>query len=272
MGLYQGRALRSEAPKRRRRGRVRRVLRLLALLAVIAALAHVPWNSLRRTFAVVSHVEVRGLHYLDPATIRGFAGVYEGQDLLTLDLDRARQALLMHPRVAEAKLGRRILRGVRFEVTERLPVLLVDHGVPWELDSAGVLLEPLQEGVVADVPLLAGVDYDDLPAGTQIYTDEVRRGLAWIAALEHQELQLGGLVSEIDVSADRITSLVLSGGTRVLAHAWPPEVQDLSSLRVVLADLERRGVLAFEVDMRFPGQVIVRPVERVAMSGITRKT
>ena len=91
MGLYQGRALRAEAPKRRRRGRIRRVLQLLALLVIVAGLAHVPWSSLRRTFAVVSHVEIQGLHYLDAATVQGFAGVHEGQDLLTLDLDRARQ-------------------------------------------------------------------------------------------------------------------------------------------------------------------------------------
>jgi hypothetical protein len=161
---------------------------------------------------------------------------------------------------------------VKVDVVERIPVLLVRHGVPWEIDSAGVLLEPLQKGVVADVPLLSGADFDALPAGTEIYTNEVRRGLAWADVLSHNDLQLSGAVSEIDVSQPRYTALVLTRGTRVLSPAWPPDVQRLSALRVVLADLERRGIPALEVDLRFDDQVIVRPAERDAVSRIARKT
>jgi hypothetical protein len=37
-------------------------------------------------------------------------------------------------------------------------------------------------------------------------------------------------------------------------------VRALSALRVVLADLQKRGKLAEEVDLRFDSQVIVRPI------------
>ena len=76
-----------------------------------------------------------------------------------------------------------------------------------------------------------------------------------------REIQLGGRVSEIDVSDDRATTLLLMNGTRVISSAWPPDVRRLSALRVALVDLDQRGITAQEVDLRFEDQVIVRPVE-----------
>ncbi len=259
MSFYQGRALRAGAP-RRTGGLRRRGLQALGAITLIAILTQVPWGSLRRRLAVVSEVRVEGLHYLDAERVLRIAGIHRGQDLLTLDPQRARQALLLEPRVAAARVTRRWLRGVEVRVVERVPMLLVQHGVPWEVDSAGVLLAPLAEGVVADVPLLSGPRFDSWPAGAQVRTREVARGLAWVRALAERNLQLSGQVSEVDVSDPGSTGLLLMDGTRVLTPAWPPSTRTLSALRVVLADLRQRGTQAREVDLRFENQVIVRPV------------
>lgn len=261
MGYYQGRALRQEAPRPRRGRRLRRLLHVLGLIAVVTALAHVPWRGLRERFAILTGVEVHGQRYLSANEVSGIAGLETGADLFRIDFDRARQALLVHPRIAGAKIRRAWLRRVRVDVTERMPVLLVQHGLPWEMDSTGVLFEPLAAGVVADVPLLTGAALDALPAGAQVQTPEVGRGLAWARVLARPDLQLSGRVSEIDVSEHRTTALVLTGGTRVLTPAWPPDLTRLTALRVVLADLEKNGVRAEEVDLRFDQQVIVRPAE-----------
>jgi len=261
MGYYQGRAMRQEALRPRRGRRLRRLFQVLGAIAALAALAHVPWSDLRARYAVLSGVEVHGQRYLSAGEVQGISGLETGADLFRIDFDRARQALLVHPRIAEAKLRRAWLRRVRVDVTERMPVLLVRHGLPWEMDSTGVLFEPLAAGVVADVPLLTGAALEDLPAGAQVQTPEVGRGLAWARVLARPDLQLSGRVSEIDVTERRTTALVLTGGTRVLTPAWPPDVSRLTALRVVLADLEKNGVRAEEVDLRFDQQVIVRPAE-----------
>jgi len=258
MSLYQGRALRSETP-RRRGGRLRRVATLVAALVVLPAVLQAPWGAWRQRLLPVRDIRVEGLRYLESAAVAEAAGLKTGADLLGVDLDRARQALLLHPRVARARVARAFPHTVRVRVEERLPVLLVRHGAPWELDSTGVLLPPLAEGAVADVPMLVGPDLSDVPAGTQVRSDEVARGLAWVEALSSRELQLAGQVSEIEVADPRSTSLTLMNGTRVRAQAWPPGVRELSALRVVLADLARRGTVAEELDLRFDQQVIVRP-------------
>lgn len=259
-GSYQGRALERAARRPRRPASLlRRIARVGAVLAVLVLLAHVPWQGLRRSLARVSDIRVEGTHYLDAGRIMQVAGLAPGQDLFALDLARARQALLLDPRVASASVRHRLPRGLRITIVEREPVMLVNHGVPWEIDSAGVLLPPLQPGVVADVPLLVGPRVAHLPAGMQVDLPEVRRGLAWVEALAMRELQLAGQVSEVDVSETDRTGLTLLDGTRVLAPSWPPGTSRLSALRVVLADLKARGTAAGEVDLRFENQVIVRP-------------
>ena len=275
MSLYQGRALERAARVRRpRRGML--AVRVVLVLGVAAAAAHLPWRDLARRFARVTEVQVEGAHYLDAARVQAIAGVKPGVDLLALDLDQVRQRLLLHPRIAHATVTRLSPRAIRIAVAEREPVLLVPHGVPWEVDSSGVLLAPLAEGVVADVPLLHGFDATALRAGTQLETPEVRRGLAWVMALGQRELALADQVSEIDVSGTRATGILLMSGTRVLTPAWPPDTRTLSALRVVLAELQHRGTRAAEVDLRFAHQVIVRPAPQEpppagAVAAMTRR-
>jgi cell division protein FtsQ len=261
MGWYQGRALEPLTRRPRRPTSLpRRVAQVGGVLALMVVLAHVPWQSLWSRMARVSDVRVEGARYLDVARVLKVEGLAPGQDLFALDLARARQALLLDPRVASADVRRRLSRGVQVRIVERQPVMLVSHGVPWEIDSAGVLLPPLQPGVVADVPLLVGPRLAGLPAGMHVDLPEVRRGLAWVRALSARELQLAGQVSEVDVTDPLHTGLTLLDGTRVLGPEWPPATPRLSALRVVLADLKARGTSAEEVDLRYENQVIVRPV------------
>jgi len=260
MAVYQGRALSLEAP-RRRRGPIGRILRVVAALGVVAALAHVPWGHLRHEALTVSEIRVSGLHYLDAATVVKRSGLAVGSSWLDADLLRARQALLRDSRIRSAQVARALPGAFEIRIAERAPVLLARHGSPWELDREGVLLAPLKEGVVADVPMLTGVDVERYRPGTCLATREVCRGLAWVRATALPELELAGRISEIDVSQAESTGLVLMSGTRVVSSAWPPDTRQLSALRVVLADLEHRGVAAQEVDLRYRNQVIVRPVD-----------
>jgi len=254
---YQGRAL-ERAARPPRRGGLIPLVAALALVALAVLLALVPWKSLRRRYAVLTNVRVTGLRYLDAARIERDARLVRGQDLLALDPARVRQLVMMDPRIQRAEVHRRAFRGLEVRIVERVPALAVCHGEPWEIDTAGVLLEPLQPGVVADVPLLTGADFSAFRPGTQIRTPQVQRGLAWAAVLGDNALRLAGQVSEVDVAEDRTTRLVLMNGVRVVGPAWPAGTRQLSGLRATLADLERKGMKPWELDLRVPDQIIVR--------------
>jgi cell division protein FtsQ len=268
MALYQGRALRSETrTPRPPRSRVGLVVGMLVAFAALAAMTQLPWSAMRARWAVVQHIEVRGQHYLDAPRVLRTAGLTVGQDLFRVDFARARQRLLLEPRIAAVHLSHIWPRSLSVRIEERTPVLLVQHGVPWELDSAGVLLPPLAAGVEADVPLVVGPSFDRWPAGARVRTIDVDRAMAWVRAMSDRDLQLGGQLSEVDVSDAQNTGLTLMSGTRVLSLSWPPDRRKLSALRVVLADLKQRGIQAREVDMRFEDQIVVRPIVSAPIAG-----
>ncbi len=269
MSRYQGKALERERDPRRTGSVLRQPLRILLVMLALGSLAMVPWGELRRRLLVVDQVRVTGLRYLDAARVRKRAALREGQDLLTLDLAGARQLVLLEPRIQSARVTRSGLRGVEIHVEERVPALAVAHGEPWEIDASGVLLEPLQAGVVADVPMLAGPDFSNYRPGSQVQTPEVRRGLAWTAILSDNALRLAGQVSEVDVSDTRFTRLVLLDGVRVLAPAWPNGARQLSGLRATLADLAAKGMMPREVDVRFKDQIVVRGARPVGPTATT---
>ena len=70
--------------------------------------------------------------------------------------------------------------------------------------------------------------------------------------------RLTGQVSEVDVSDSRLTRLVLMNGVRVVGPAWPNGARQLSGLRATLADLNAKGMMPREVDVRFKDQIVVR--------------
>ena len=266
MPSYQGRAMQPRRPAHGEPGPglLRLVFLASGTLLAIGLLAMLPWRQLRHRYAVLAGVRVSGLRYLDTARVRRDAAVVEGQDLLALDLSGVRQRVLMDPRIARAEVRRMGLRGLEVRVVERTAALVVAHGEPWEIDTAGVLLEPLQPGVLADVPMLSGADFSAYRPGSQICTPRVQRGLAWAAVLGDNALRLAGQVSEVDVVQERTTRLVLMNGISVLGPAWPVSKRQLSGLRATLADLESTGMKPREVDVRFPDQIIVRDAQPVA--------
>ena len=258
MSRYQGKALQPARRAPKHGSPFRRPLRVLVAMLVLGALAMVPWGELAERALVLGRIHVTGARYLDVAKVRARSGLREGQALFGLDLARARQMVLLEPRIQSARVWRVGLRSVEIHVEERVPALVVEHGEPWEIDANGVLLEPLQAGVVADVPMLAGPDFSAYRPGSQIQTPEVRRGLAWTAILSDNGLRLTGQVSEVDVSDSRLTRLVLLNGVRVLGPVWPNGARQLSGLRATLADLAAKGMTPREVDVRFKDQIVVR--------------
>ena len=261
MATYQGRALRTGAPRVRRGplGKLGRILRVIGVLGVIAALAHVPWGTLRSQAIHIAEIRVEGLHYLDAKTIAARSGLKVGAGWLDADLNLARQRLLADSRIRAARVSRQFPAAIEIRIEERIPVLLVHHGGSWEMGADGVLMAPLKAGLVADVPPVDGIEADPFRAGTCIATPESRRALAWVDATADPQLELAGRISGFNVSNPASTALVLMDGTRVLAPAWPPGLSTLSSLRVVLASLGQRGISAQEIDLRYKHQVIVRP-------------
>ena len=259
----------------------RRAVALGGALGMLAGLLLVALSPLggpvRRSLLALAHrfelgeaqVVVRGNEYLAVAQVRRVAGLAERTSFFRTPLDAAQARLESHPRIRRAQVRRRWDGKIALEIEERRPVALLPRRRPIEIDAEGRLLPPLAAGAVADRPIVRGLDE---PVKGRLEDPAWARALAWMEALATPEIQLLSRLSEIDVRDDGVTQLVLSPqGTRVLLPAGSSGRARLAALRIVLADLQEKDLVAETIDCRAVRMVVVRPAasSRSSESGKT---
>ena len=273
--MYRGTAVldpgpepRARAPKPKpktpasRRGQALVALVLALALIGLAAGAWFGRHALGHGFAALelgrARVTVSGNEYLSPDEVRRASGLDERVSFFRVDLDKARDRLLQNRRVLEARLSRRLNGEVRLDITERVPAALALYGKPVEVAADGTVLPPLVSGVLPDLPIVTGLA---APQKNKIADADWPRAVRWVHRLDDPALALEGRVSEIDVSGGDLTTVVLAPhGARLLLPAEAREADGLGGVRVVLADLQARGVEAATIDCRARGLVVVEPV------------
>ena len=136
-----------------------------------------PWGTLRARAAIVSDVRVTGTRYLDPAPVIEVAAIRKGDDLFRIDRARARQALLLQPRIHEATVGRfapSAARGRDLGGGARAGAGGAAWGAVGDRFLGRAARSTPARGVTADVPLLIGSDLDErLRPGTHVRSPEV---------------------------------------------------------------------------------------------------
>jgi cell division septal protein FtsQ len=238
----------------------------VAIALAVALLAGSAWfarHALERGFSSLdlgrARVTVSGNEYLSPDEVRLASGLPERVSFFRVDLDKARTRLLKNRRVWEARLSRRLNGEVRLDITERVPMALALYGKPSEIALDGTVLPPLVSGVLPDLPVVTGLS---APSGGKVGDPDWARAVRWVRRLDDPSLALGGRVSEIDVSDAATTAVVLAPkGTRLLLPAEAREADGLGAVRVVLADLQARGVEAATIDCRARGLEVVEPMK-----------
>jgi cell division protein FtsQ len=264
-GLYQGDALGA----RRRRGRRWRRSTLAALAVVLAAgslmalsveTAELVADS---TWLQVRSVELGGLCLLDPADVHSWLGAVPGRSLLEIDPGRLARQLELHPRIAAAHVSRGLDRRLHVEVVERRPVALLLAGVLVELDRDGVVLAPLEETGLPDLPVLTGVTNLPLVPGERLQGPVVEQVISALATFADQQPELLEIFAEVDLSEAPVLHVRIIGGDIVVRlHVDDFRPARLEGLDGVLADLERRGHRRIMVDLRYEGQLVVRELSQ----------
>ncbi|MDD2337965.1 MAG: FtsQ-type POTRA domain-containing protein [Geobacteraceae bacterium] len=114
------------------------------------------------TFFKLERIEVPRLQQLSQDEIVSLAGVKLGESLLKIDLQHVAEQLEKNPWVEKLKVRRRFPGTLSIEITERVPVAVVNMGYLYYLDSKGEIFKPLTEGDRLDYPVLTGISEEDL--------------------------------------------------------------------------------------------------------------
>jgi cell division protein FtsQ len=125
---------------------------------------------LESPFFAVNDVDVTGAVYTDPARLAQVVDELDGSTLLGADLGKAEATLAADPWVKRVRVERRLLRGVRIEIVERIPVTTyMGQDQRWRvLDAEGkvmAVLDPPGSKPVDPLELTLATPGPDLEPG-----------------------------------------------------------------------------------------------------------
>jgi cell division septal protein FtsQ len=175
---------------------------------------------LESPFFAVNDVQVTGAVYTDPARLAEVVDDLDGSTLLGADLGKAEATLAADPWVKRVRVERRLLRGVRIEIVERIPVTTyMGEDQRWRvLDAEGKVM------AVLDPPGSKPVDPLELTLATP--GPDLEPGATAPAALAGAAGVVPRLPSDL---RSRTCSLAVSEQGRLQLHLCDGFVIDLGS-------------------------------------------
>jgi cell division protein FtsQ len=220
-------------------------LGILAVLAVTAAAGYFLW--LRDSSLVaIDNVDVVGVTSGDRAEIVGqLTDASESMTTLNVDRSSLESIAAQFPTVASISIDPNFPHGMRIEVTERPPTMVVDsgggHQVPVAAD--GTLLTGVAVSEDDHLPVL---DVDEPPQGTALAGIELDEALVVGAA----PAELRPLIEKIGNSKEYGVEVTLRGGIPVRFGNGQAAAEKWSAAAAVLAD-PKLDTLSY-LDVRVP--------------------
>lgn len=136
------------------------VLILVTLVWTVATEAYEVFA--KATFFKLERIEVSRMRQLSRDEIVSLTGAKLGDSLLKLELQHVAEQLEKNPWIEKLKVRRRFPGTLSIEITERVPVAIVNMGYLYYLDAKGEIFKPLTEGDRLDFPVLTGITEEDL--------------------------------------------------------------------------------------------------------------
>jgi len=90
--------------------------------------------------------------------------IFEGINILAVNLSKARKRLLANPWIAEARISRVLPSEIHVIINEHKPFAILDLGRKFILNSRGELFKEWEPSDPGGLPVVAGLGYADIPA------------------------------------------------------------------------------------------------------------
>lgn len=256
----RGRA-RSASPRRAGGAWVRPAIGFLVFVEILLLGGHaVRWARTSPRFAL-SEVVLEGHRALDARDIVRLTALPLGLNIFDVDLEEVRRRVAANPWVRQASVRRQLPHALRVEIEERRPAALLRRDPPFGVDAEGVVVGALLEKPQGCLPLLEGFDPQRLSPGSSVWGPGFEAQLAAVTLLSQTPGIREGCLSVQRTGEGRLRLRALDGKVELLASEDGLEAQ-AARLRAVVQHIlgEPPASARIELDLTFPGRVVVRPI------------
>lgn len=205
-------------------------------------------------WTMIRSVVIVGLDHIRREEILARLALPETASLVTVNGTELRERVEGHPWVASASIGRVLPDVLSITVEERTPAALVQgQGKTWLVDAEGHVLPGAPDSWTSTLPVLQGLSAPLLLKGDPAGQEKVKQGIR-AARLLTAEFKLPVVVTFKE-------SGIMTVRADALEFTFSDSVADQWQRYLVLASRVRPNfdTEAMNIDLRYPGKVIVRP-------------
>lgn len=229
------------------------LLRFGTIMAVALAAATLPTSSL----FVVRSVQVRGTAHIPAGEVAALAGLRPGDRLFSIPASEIVARVRRHPRIARAAV--RVGRGgqIVIRVAERIPYAAFLFEERYLiLDRAGVVIDDRPSAGTLPVVSAAGFAPQWARLGDRLPAGGIERALAALG-----RLPAGGVVPGTRLRVEPLGELVLFTPDGIAVRLGPLRgLEERAALMPeILAAVRTRGLVVEYLDLRFTGNVVMKP-------------
>lgn len=239
---------------------------VFGVLMVVGIGSGVAWGARRyvRTSPRFAVTEIRTTggkrHPADE--IAALAGVAEGQNVFTIDLDKARQRLAADPWIETAEISRQLPSTLVIRVTERAAggIVAMPEGT-YLVTRDGAMIKRVEAGDPLDFHVVTGVPLKAVVDDREGATRQIRAALDLAYDYEHSPLAQRSPVSEVHVEPSGELTLIVGKTGITLRMGAAPYRRKLEQAARTMGELDRRGAKAEVIildDEARPERVVVR--------------
>jgi cell division protein FtsQ len=204
----------------------------------------------------VRDISLQGVLSIREDTLLNRLGPLMDHPMFELNLELLARKLEAHNRIESAELIRRLPGSLEVRVTERRELALILHnGELIGVDEHGVVLSPPEPGWPLDAPLITGAKLTPV-IGDTVAAENLLTALKWIR-MTSSNSRVQSWISEVRVGPSGVEWIGGVNGWRVTPGRHPVGAQ-VATLDAFLAKRGFEGRSSRELDLRFPGFLIVR--------------
>jgi cell division septal protein FtsQ len=229
----------------------------------------------------IQQIDVQTDGVLTPDTIRAWARVRPGQNLMALDLMRVKRNLESQPPIQFVALERMLQHTLKITVTEREPVAqsivtmvhpggVTDQAV-YDFDEDGYVMKPLDPHwrtapppASERLPILVGVPPGEPHLGQQVISPAIRAALALVGAFDHSPMTGLVEIERIDVSQPDILKVTTSQKAEIIFSLSHFDTQ-LRRWRLIYDQFQKSGKAIASLDLSISNNL---PVHLVAAASV----
>jgi cell division protein FtsQ len=214
--------------------------------------------ALRASFFQVQKIVLKGNDLLSDETILAFAQIESRCNIFRIEMSGVRRRIGEEHFVRKVDVKRRLPSQVIISIEERKPVAVVEK-MSGMIDEDGVFLPLLTHERVSSLPVISGCDAEEGNYGEPLHSEPMRWAVSFLKEIAALGPKAPLEISEIGLD-DVHHPLMYVRNWRVPIKIGKSGYRaQLISLPVVLADIERKGIEAEYIDIRYADQIIVKP-------------